>query len=160
METLTILEDYISEFSGAVIAVSHDRYFLDKIAQSILYVGENGAIARSMGGYSDYLLKREMEQQPAQTRAEKAAPRRSESVRRLKFTFNEEREFKSIDADIARLEAQIAECDAQIALNASDYQKLEALGAEKQALEEQLDQKTERWVYLNDLAERIAAQEK
>ena len=160
VETLTILEDYISEFSGAVIAVSHDRYFLDKIAQSILYVGENGAIARSMGGYSDYLLKREMEQQPAQTRAEKAAPRRSESVRRLKFTFNEEREFKSIDADIARLEAQIAECDAQIALNASDYQKLEALGAEKQALEEQLDQKTERWVYLNDLAERIAAQEK
>ena len=58
------------------------------------------------------------------------------------------------------MEAQIAECDAQIALNASDYQKLEALGAEKQALEEQLDQKTERWVYLNDLAERIAAQEK
>ncbi len=160
VETLTILEDYISEFSGAVIAVSHDRYFLDKVAQSILFVGENGAIARSMGGYSDFVLKREMDAQPAAAKAERNAPRRSESARKLKFTFNEAREFKTIDEDIALLEEKIAECDREMAKNASDYQKLEALGAEKQALEEQLDQKTERWVYLNDLAERIAAQEK
>ena len=157
VETLTILEDYISEFAGAVIAVSHDRYFLAKIAQSILFVGENGQITRSMGGYSDYLLKREMEAQPA-AKAEKSAPKRSESARKLKFTFNEEREFRTIDADIAALEEKIAAVDREMLANASDYQKLEALGAQKQELEAQLDQKTERWVYLNELAEKIAAQ--
>ncbi len=158
VETLTILEDYISEFTGAVIAVSHDRYFLDKVAGSILYVGENGTVTRSMGGYSDYLLKREMESQPPQVKEAKEPAKRSQTTRKLKFTFNEEREFKTIDADIAALEAKIADCDAQIVQFASDYQKLEALGLEKQALEEQLDQKTERWIYLNELAEKIAQQ--
>ena len=160
VETLTILEDYISEFSGAVIAVSHDRYFLDKVAQSILFVGVDGAITRSMGGYSDFILKREMDAQPVSAKAEKTVPKRSETARKLKFTFNEEREFRTIDADIAALEAKIASCDQEMAQYASDYQKLEALGLEKQDLEAQLDQKTERWVYLNDLAEKIAAQEK
>lgn len=157
VETLTVLEDYISEFPGAVIAVSHDRYFLDKIAQSILFVGENGRITRSMGGYSDYLLKREMESQPA-AKVEKNAQKRPETARKLKFSFNEEREFRTIDADVAALEERIAACDREMAECASDYQKLEALIGKKQDLEAQLDQKTERWLYLNELAEKIAAQ--
>ena len=159
VETLTILEDYLTEFPGAVAAVSHDRYFLDKLATSILEVRGDGEVRRTMGGYSDWLLLREMDEKNIVKKENRdTREKRSERPQRLKFSFKEQREFDTIDQDIADIEALIAECDQNIALNASDYIRLQALTEEKTALEALLEEKTERWVYLNDLAERIAAQ--
>jgi len=159
VETLTILEDYLTEFPGAVVAVSHDRYFLDKLATSILEVRGDGEVRRTMGGYSDWLLLREMDEKPiAKKEKNIAREKRSDHPQKLKFSFKEQREYETIDQDIADLEERIAACDANIALNASDYVRLQELTEEKEALEALLEEKTERWVYLNDLAERIAAQ--
>ena len=160
VETLTILEDYLTEFPGAVVAVSHDRYFLDKIATSILEVREGGEVKRTMGGYSDWLLMKEMDEKPILKKESKdTREKRPERVQKLRFSFKEQREFETIDQDIADIEARIAECDENIALNASDYVRLQELTEEKTKLEALLDEKTERWIYLNDLAERIQAQE-
>ena len=160
VETLTILEDYLTEFPGVVVAVSHDRYFLDKIATSILEVRGDGEVRRTMGGYSDWALLREMDEKPAAVK-EKHDTRenRTERPQKLKFSFKEQREYATIDQDIANLEARIADCDVQIGLNASDYIRLQEIMEEKSSLEVQLEEKTERWFYLSDLAERIAAQE-
>ena len=160
METLTILEDYLTEFPGAVVAVSHDRYFLDKIATSILEVRGDGEVRRTMGGYSDWLLLREMdEKSPVPKESHDTREKRSNRPQKLKFTFKEQREYETIDQDIADLEACITECDAAIGQNASDYLRLQELMDEKAALEAQLEEKTERWLYLSELAERIAAQD-
>ena len=161
IETLTILEDYLDSFPGAVIAVSHDRYFLDKVAESIFEVVPGGAVNRYVGNHGDYLRQRRAAEKPAPAAKKEAPqPRSANRPQKLKFSFKEQREFETIDDDIAALEARIADCDAQIAINASDYVKLTELTEEKQALEAQLEEKTERWVYLNVLAEKIEAQTK
>ncbi len=159
IETLTILEDYLDAFPGAVIAVSHDRYFLDKTAGSIFEVGANGVVTRYEGNHGDYLRKRKSEEKaaPAPKKAETAAKVQNRP-QKLKFSFKEQREFDTIDRDIADLEARLAACEGEIAANVSDYVKLQALAEQKQALEAELEHKTERWVYLNDLAERIEAE--
>ena len=160
VETLTILEDYLTEFPGAVVAVSHDRYFLDKIATSILEVRGDGEVRRTMGGYSDWLLLREMDEKPPVPKENRdTREKRSDRPQKLKFTFKEQREYETIDQDIADLEARIADCDTAIGQNASDYLRLQELLEEKASLEAQLEEKTERWVYLYDLAERIAEQD-
>ena len=160
VETLTILEDYLTDFPGAVVAVSHDRYFLDKMATSILEVQEDGVVRRTMGGYSDWLLLREMDEKPVvQKENQNTREKRTDRTQKLKFSFKEQREYETIDQDIADLEARIAECDAAISLNASDYVRLQEILEEKSVLETQLEEKTERWLYLCELAERIAAQE-
>ncbi len=159
VETLTILEDYLTEFPGAVVAVSHDRYFLDKIATSILEVREGGEVRRTMGGWSDWALIREMDEKNAIKKETKTpAPTRERRSQKLKFSFKEQREYDTIDEDIANLEEKIAQCETDIAAASSDYVRLQELLAEKESLEKQLEEKTERWVYLNDLAERIAEQ--
>lgn len=162
IETLAILEDYLESFPGAVIAVSHDRYFLDKIAESIFDVTGDGRIAVYTGNYSDYAEKRP----PAQPEPKKdtstakntTAPAETAKPRKLKFTFKEQQEFDTIDDDIAALEAKIAACAQDIAQTASDYVRLQTLTEQMDALKAELDAKTERWVYLNELAEKIAAQ--
>jgi len=160
VETLTILEDYLSEFPGAVVTVSHDRYFLDKIATSILEVKEGGEVRRTMGGYSDWLLLKEMDEKTSLKKENKdTREKRPERVQKPKFSFKEQREYETIDQDIADIEVKIAECDERIGLNASDYIRLQELTDEKMKLEALLEEKTERWVYLNDLAERIQAQD-
>ena len=160
VETLTILEDYLTEFPGAVVAVSHDRYFLDKIATSILEVRGDGEVRRTMGGYSDWLLLREMDEKPPVPKESRdTREKRTDRPQKLKFSFKEQREFETIDQDIDDLEKRIADCDTEIGLNASDYIRLQELMDEKSALEARLEEKTERWLYLNDLAERIAAQD-
>ena len=153
--TLTILEDYLQNFDGAVLAVSHDRYFLDKFATE-LFQFKDGNCIRLNGNYSDnidYLTA------SAQT-APKAAKPKKERVRtgqtKLKFSFKEQREYDHIEEDIAALEAQIAETDHAIQAAGSDYVKLQELTLQRNELESQLDAKMERWVYLNDLAERIS----
>ena len=152
--TLTILEDYLRNFDGAVLAVSHDRYFLDKLATE-LFLFRNGECIRFNGNYSD-----NAEELSADIAPVKAAKPKKERVRigqtKLKFSFKEQREYEHIDEEIASLEAQIAQTDAEIAASGSDYVKLQELTDQRTALETQLDEKMERWVYLNDLAERIA----
>ena len=155
--TLTILEDYLRNFAGAVIAISHDRYFLDKMASEIWELSGNGDVHRYNGNYSDYAAQCI----PAES-AEKAAKPTEKKERtfvgkkKLKFSYREQREFESIDDDIAALEQQIQETEAQLGACTSDYVKLQELSEKKSALETQLEEKMERWVYLNDLAERIA----
>ena len=151
--TLTILEDYLQNFDGGVLAVSHDRYFLDKFASELFWF-RDGSCTRLIGNYTDNqsLLTAQAQSVP------KAPKPRKERVRtqtKLKFSFKEQREYEHIEEEIAALEAQIGETDRAIAASGSDYVKLEALTQQRTALETALDEKMERWVYLNDLAERI-----
>jgi len=161
IQTLTILEDYIEGFSGAVIAVSHDRYFLDKISGHLFAFQPNGSLVQYLGGYSDYLEKRGEEQQEAvkaqDTAADKQKSYRSKSTK-LKFTFKEQREFDEIDTVIESLEQQIVTVQKEIEEQSSDFEALQKFLAKKAELEQQLSEKTDRWVYLNELAEKIENQ--
>ncbi len=160
IETLAVLEEYLLTFPGAVVAVSHDRYFLDKVAHHIFEVRRGGEVRAYAGGYADWVAKRLPDDDPLAPREEKAAPAAPRPKRtRLRFSFKEQREYDTIDADIAALEEAIAALDRQMEACASDYVRLGELGAEKEQLSAQLDEKTERWLYLTDLAERIAAQD-
>ncbi|MEG1863266.1 MAG: ABC-F family ATP-binding cassette domain-containing protein [Oscillospiraceae bacterium] len=159
IETLTILEDYLSTFSGAVLMVSHDRYFLDKSASKI-FSFENGGIKIYNGGYTDYLIQKEEEEKPTKKPAEvKQTPVREKS-QKVKFSFNEMREFETIDEDIAALEEKIEKIDAEFALSASDFVKLQELTEEKEDTQRQLNHKLERWVYLNELNDTINGADK
>ena len=154
--TLTILEDYLRSFSGAVIAVSHDRYFLDKTASEI-FEFKNGQCTRFNGNYSDYAEKvsgEEKDNAPKPKKKEKKE-RTPSGERKARFSFKEQREYATIDSDIASLEEQIADAEKEIAKNSSDYIKLQELSDLKSSLEAQLEEKMERWVYLNELAEKI-----
>ena len=154
--TLTILEDYLENFSGAVIAVSHDRYFLDKMADEI-FEFKNGICTRFNGNYSDYAEKA-AELDPDATKAKKKTEKKERTYTgktKLRFSFKEQREYETIDDDIAALEQAIADTEKEIAANTSDYVKLQELSDKKDELEQQLSDKMDRWVYLNDLAERI-----
>ena len=158
--TLAILEEYLETFPGAVLAVSHDRYFLDKTAQQIFEVGEGGVITRYTGNYSDYLEKRKANEAPAEKAAKKAPSGKPVRQKKLKFSYKEQKEFDTIEDDIAALEQKIADLDTQMAACGSDYVKLQNLTKEQDAAKAALDEKMERWMYLTDLAEKIAAQEK
>lgn len=160
IETLSILEDYLDTFAGAVVAVSHDRYFLDRVVRRVFAVGEGGRVAVCPGGYSEFLQGR---REAAKARERAAAPSASRAQRprgpqKLKFTFKEQREYETIDGDIAALEAQIAQAQREQESQPDDYIRLQELQRLQQGLEAQLEEKMERWVYLNDLAQRIAEQ--
>ena len=160
--TLAILEEYLETFPGAVIAVSHDRYFLDKVAEEIFEVGEGGVITRYTGNFTDYLEKRRAEEK-ALEKAEKKdkAPKQEKPTRqkKLKFTFKEQHEFNTIEEDIAALEEVIAQVETEMSAAGSDYVKLQELTEKQTKLSAELEEKMDRWMYLTDLAERIAAQE-
>ena len=171
IETLAVLEDYLEQFPGVVIAVSHDRYFLDKLMNHVFVLAGNGEVRHYTGGYADYRADVAAERQrlAAQQRLDSqplpnSSPKKPSGGRshqeKLKFSFKEQREYEEIDGVIAGLEEKIAQTEALIAQNASDYAALQELTAEKEELEVQLAAKMERWVYLNDLAERIEAQGK
>ena len=156
--TLSILEDYLQGFPGPILAVSHDRFFLDKLAESIFEVRGDGEIDRFTGNWSDWQAKRREAEAPA-PKAEKTKPAQERPrERKLKFSFKEQREFETIDDDLAQLEADIAACQAEQAACGSDYVKLQELQARQAELEAALEEKTERWVYLNELKEQIDAQ--
>ena len=157
--TLAILESYLETFPGAVIAVSHDRYFLDKMAREIFEVGEGGVVRRYTGNYTDYLEKRTQAAASREKAPKKPAPARPQRPKKLKFTFKEQREFDTIEDDIAALEASIGALEAQMAACGSDYVKLQELTEEQAREKAALEEKMERWVYLTELAEKIAAQE-
>ena len=159
IQTLTILEDYLETFPGAVIAVSHDRYFLDKTADRLLEVGPEGVVTEYVGNYTDYLsARREREKEKAPKAAPEKKAERPSGPQKLRFSYKEQREFETIDDDIAALEGEIAAVKAEAEAKASDYVALQELQAKQEALEAALEEKMDRWVYLNDLAERIARQ--
>ncbi len=188
IRTLSILEDYLTRYNGIVIAVSHDRYFLDKIANRIFSFEGNGEIRRYEGNYSDYRAVCEREGRPViqgisegNTRGagsgagksgapggaglegdagEKADSRATWKNReqKVKFSYKEQKEYETIDADIAALEEKIGALEEEIAVSATNYGRLQELSAAKEAAEAALEEKMDRWVYLNELAEQIENQ--
>lgn len=158
IQTLSILEDYLERFSGAVVAVSHDRYFLDKVVDTIFEFGEDGEIRTCLGGYSDYLTCWVSKESPAREKntAKQKTPRSREgSAPKLKLSFSEQHEFKTIESDIAKEEQRLKDITGQIQEAASDYMKLSELTVQKEEIEKELEIKMNRWVYLNDLIEKI-----
>ena len=162
IQTLSILEDYLDTFPGAVIAVSHDRYFLDRVVRRVFAVEGDGAVRAYPGGYTEYLDAKRVEEKAKtpKTPASDKGKERPAAPKKLKFSYKEQREFDTIDGDIAALEEQIAQVQAEQAAKATDYVALQELQEKQAQLEAALEEKMERWVYLNDLAEQIAAQEK
>ena len=162
--TMSILEDYLDRFQGIVIAVSHDRYFLDRIARRLFAFEGEGNIRQYEGGYSDYLMEREMEisaLSPAKGEKEKISDSRDTwkvREKKLKFTYQEQKDYETIEEEIAELEDRLASVEEAYAKAATDFVKLNELTTEKESLEKKLEIKLERFVYLSDLAERIEAQ--
>ena len=157
--TLSILEDYLQSFPGPILTVSHDRFLLDKLADTIFEVTGSGAVEVYTGNWTDWAAKRRDAEAPQ--KQEKARPAQErQREKKLKFSFKEEREFSTIDDDIAALEAKIEENQTQQGRAGSDYVKLQQLQEELAALEAELEHKTERWIYLTELKEKIDAQGK
>lgn len=161
IDTLRRLEDYLDDFNGIVITVSHDRYFLDRICNKIFAYEGNGHIRIYTGNYCDYLAfqeannlaKQEATQEEVKVKeTQKAKPRLE---KKIKFTFAEQKEFETIDDEIAELEEKVSELDEQLIQYSTDYVKLQEIMAEKTEVEENLAYKYERWEYLNQLAEEI-----
>ncbi|MFL1469139.1 ABC-F family ATP-binding cassette domain-containing protein [Paraclostridium bifermentans] len=159
IETLNRLEDYLDEFPGVVICVSHDRYFLDRICNKIFAYRGNGEIDIFTGNYSDYLIFKEsqpdeieMVEEKPKNEVKKEKPKNN---KKLKFTFNEQREFDTIDDDISSLENKIQSIDDNLDKYSTDFTKLQEMLDEKSNLEKELEFKYERWEYLNNLAEEI-----
>ncbi|MEA4966219.1 MAG: ABC-F family ATP-binding cassette domain-containing protein [Oscillospiraceae bacterium] len=154
--TLSVLEEYLTGFPGAVVAVSHDRYFLDRVATSIFEVCPGGDILRYLGGFTDYLEKRQDTSAP-ERKLQKSAKPRSAAPQKLRFSYKEQLEYETIDGEIAALEAQIKACKAEEEAFAADYIRLQELMETRENLEAKLDEKTERWLLLTEIAEKIAA---
>ena len=163
--TLTILEDYLDSFLGIVITVSHDRYFLDNIADRIFAFEAGGKFVQYEGGYTDYLEAKARKNGTVVRESEESAKKKADrknwkkdAPEKLKFTYKEQKEYETIDDEIASLEQKIEELDEQMMQYATNSAKLSEITEQKEAAEATLDEKMERWVYLNDLAERIENQ--
>lgn len=162
--TLTILEDYLNSFAGIVVTVSHDRYFLDNVVDRIFEFTGNGKLQQYEGGYTDYLeakerrsdnIKQSVQPEKKEEKKNSAQTWKQNRTAKLKFTFKEQKEFETIDDDIAKLEEKLEKLDEEIMKNATNSGKLNELTVEKEEAEALLEEKMERWVYLNDLAEKI-----
>ena len=159
IETLSRLEDYLDEFDGVVITVSHDRYFLDRICNKIFAYEGNGRIFIFTGNYSDYTIFREIQgiefedDKPEKVVEPKKEREKPKSDKKTKFSYKEQKEFDSIDSDIEQLEKKIAALEESTAVYATDFTKLQEIMNEKAELEKELEYKYERWEYLNELAE-------
>ena len=154
--TMTVLEEYLTTFPGAIIAVSHDRYFLDKLCKRIFALEPGGTLRQYPGGYTDYLASLTAPKEKKAKAAEAPRPK----PKKLKFSFKEQREYETIDADIAALEARLEENKRAQDRDGADYEKLQQLMQEQQELEEKLEEKTERWMYLTDLADASSGENK
>ena len=174
IETMTILEDYLDSFDGIVITVSHDRYFLDRIVRRIFAFEGNGVISQYEGGYTDYINKKKQQEltENAGTLVEKNIEKLSQKEsannnkkddykhrnKKLKFSYNEQREYETIEDDIANLEEKLERLDKEMNENATNSVKLKELMEAKEETENLLMEKMDRWEYLEDLAKRIAEQ--
>jgi ATP-binding cassette subfamily F protein uup len=158
IETLTILEEYLEDFPGAVVIVSHDRYFLDKLADKIFAFEGDGVVRQYTGNYSEYWEGRKAQEKTVAP--EKSFDRKVSGPERIKdkpkkFSFSEQREYDEIDGIIASVETQLKAVNTAINGAGSNFELLEQLTSEQQALEARLDKLLERWTYLSELAEEI-----
>jgi len=164
IETLTILEDYLDNFPGAVIAVSHDRYFLDRICFKLLAFEGQGNLNEYPGNYSDYLRYSSTKLNNKILQDAKPAKDRNPEIKEdlkakiVKFSFKEQKEFDEIDGRIAAVEDELKDLDGQVDQAASDYQQLAKLLAVRQETLQHLDDLLERWTWLNEMAEAIEKQ--
>jgi ATP-binding cassette subfamily F protein uup len=183
IRTLTILEDYLDNFQGIVIAVSHDRYFLDRIVRRIFAFEGNGQVVQYEGGFTDYQVayankhpemagmmgvgvavggvkptKSDADMSDGSISKEKDPQAGRAHQKKLRFSYKEQKEWDTIEDDIAALEAKIEQLDQDIEASATVFGKLNELMKEKETVEKELEEKMDRWVYLNDLAEQIEAQ--
>lgn len=165
IETMTILEDYLDTYDGIVITVSHDRYFLDRTVKRIFSFEGDGKIRQYEGGYTDFANKKQADSlsEISTGSTEKNSLSDSKSTKshekKIRFTYKEQKEYETIEADIERLENKIAELEEEMGKAASDFVKLNELSVEKEQAEEELVNKMERWEYLEELAEQIRRQE-
>ena len=159
--TLEILEDYLATFKGAVIVVSHDRYFLDRIAQRLFAFEKDAHLVQYVCSFSDYLDAQRDQESEKDEKAEKAAvmPRRTKE-RELRMSYKEQKDYETIDACMEQLQGELERLDGEIEKNASDFVKLTELTQKREQTQKALDEAEERWLYLTDLAERIEAQKK
>lgn len=163
IETLEVLEDYIDSFAGIVIVVSHDRYFLDRVVDRIFAWEGNGVFKQYEGGFSDYYEKTGGDTGDSNVLQTKTNNSMSEKYQKrhdnkLKFTYQEQKDFDTIDSDIEKLEARIREIDDEMLTCTSQYSRLTELMKEKDELSSKLEEKMLRWVYLNELYEKIINQ--
>ena len=168
IETLEILEEYLDGFAGIVITVSHDRYFLDRVVDRIFAFEAGGHLTQYEGGYTDYRDKCVSSIYNVESNGTSDAPKSKAAGQvkkvynshedKIKFTYMEQKEYETIDDDIEKLETKVSELDDEIAKNATSYSKLAELTKEKEDVDRQLEEKMERWEYLNDLAEKIEKQ--
>ena len=159
IQTLTILEDYLDDFPGAVIVVSHDRYFLDRVVEKVFAFESDGFIRQYVGGYSDYsqTVKQQTNADRSQGKTVEAKESQNEKSKERvrKFTFKEQKEYAEIDAVIASVENEIKVVSNRINATGSDFSLLQELTGVQQQLETKLEELLERWTYLNELAEEI-----
>ncbi|MBR6755858.1 MAG: ABC-F family ATP-binding cassette domain-containing protein [Peptococcaceae bacterium] len=164
IQTLQILEDFLDHFAGPVITVSHDRYFLDRTCHRIFAFEGNGVVDIHVGNYSDYAERKATQEPVGKVTEATAVKEKSGDTRvrqeKIKFTYNEQKEFDTIEDDIAKLEEKIAACEQAMLANSTDFVKLNDLTKEKEQLEEQLLLKMERWEYLTEKHEQIQQQKK
>ena len=151
IDTLEVLEDYLLEFKGAVIIVSHDRYFLDKTVDNILYLKENGVIEKYNGNYTEFESKQKEEEKQKE---EKKVVVKNSNPKPIKMTYNERKEFETIMDDISVIEDQINELDTKINNSYMNYALVKDDIIKKEQLEKQLEEKLERWEYLSNLDEQ------
>ena len=169
--TLTILEDYLDRYEGIVVTVSHDRYFLDRTMKRIFAFEEDGKLKQYEGGYTDYSMKKLAEKEEAEAEQAKKAggvsktntqqPQKGQRTRgpqKLKFTYQEQKDYETIESDIAALEEKIENLESEMAAVSTDFVKLNQIMADKEAAENLLEEKMDRWMYLEELAARIAEQ--
>lgn len=164
IETMTILEDYLDSFDGIVITVSHDRYFLDRVVRRIFSFEGNGLIEQYGGGYTDYINKKKAKDQltpknadKVKSKSENKAEKESYKTRnkKLKFSYNEQREYETIEDDIAQLEEKLSRLEDEMNKNATNSVKLKEIMEEKEETENLLMEKMDRWEYLEELAKKI-----
>lgn len=159
INTLTVLEDYIDKFSGAVIVVSHDRYLLNKVVDRVFVFEDRGKIVEYTGNY-DYFKEKNLLKEENKIKEEKPVKRQREKDRTLKFSYNEQREWNSIDNIIEDLENELLDIEKKMAKITSDYTSLQDLLKEKERIEIDLNEKMDRWIYLSELAEKIEENKK
>ena len=157
--TLTILEDYLDHFDGIVITVSHDRYFLDRMVKRIFAFDGKGTLRQHEGGYTEYAARiaAETSEEEVKTPVKKGVDTRVKE-KKLKFTYKEQKEYETIESDIAALEEKIEELEASMSKFARDFVKLNQITKEKEEAEALLEEKMDRWMYLEDLKAKIDAQ--
>jgi ATP-binding cassette subfamily F protein uup len=167
--TLTILEDYLDSFDGIVITVSHDRYFLDRVARRIFAFEGEGIIRQYEGGYSDYILRKSVEQELNDNNNINISEKNNQSAReeykaqknnnkKLKFSYKEQKEYESIEDEISKLESEISTLESEMSKYASDFMKLNEINMTIDNKKQELEHKIERWTYLEELAEQISRQ--